>query len=161
MKESTNPNRPDVLAFLYPNDASLDDSSLQADHTPFLVAVKDIEELTGLNFFSALSAADQAAIESHAATQLWPGPENTHPHNLSALRTMVPGQSEDLRMMAEIDRTYGQDVDQEREPRRHVDATAERTQCSSGQSAPSRGNARHCYIRTQSYRLRICHRKCR
>jgi DNA/RNA endonuclease G (NUC1) len=158
VKDSNNPNRPDVLAFIYPNDASLTDSSLGADHTPYLVSVREIEEQTGLNFFSALSQTDQNAIETHVATELWPGPEDTHPHNLHAMDGPVVAQSEQLRMMAEIDRLYGHNVAEERESKR-ITATASReseshaykstNSCVCVQSVGSRS----CIIR------RICRRR--
>jgi endonuclease G len=127
VKESNNAHRPDVLAFVYPNDASLDDSSLEADHEPFLVAVRDIERLTGLNFFSALSRTDQDAIETRPATHLWPGPENIHPHNMAAARAPSAKESANMRMVAEIDRLYGQDVEDEREPKRELVTGCEKT----------------------------------
>lgn len=73
VKESDDPNRPDVLAFIYRNDPSLNDKSLDANHRRFLKPVREIEEATGLDFFASLSAADQRAIESEAASSLWPG----------------------------------------------------------------------------------------
>jgi DNA/RNA endonuclease G (NUC1) len=72
VKESSNATRPDVIAFIYANDALLNDKSLEADHTPFLVPVREIEALTGLNFFSDLPVEDQDAIELAAASELWP-----------------------------------------------------------------------------------------
>lgn len=71
IKESDDANRPDVLAFIYENDPSLNDKSLEADHTPFLRSVNEIEELTGLDFLTALPAADQRAIEARRASSLW------------------------------------------------------------------------------------------
>jgi hypothetical protein len=86
VKESSNASRPDVLAFIYDNDASLNDKSLDADHNPFLVPVRDIETVTGLNFFSDLAAEDQDAIELTAASELWPptpDPSGRGPRSLS------------------------------------------------------------------------------
>lgn len=63
--------KPLVLAFVYPHDPELDDSSLRVDHKPFLVSVRAIEELTGLDFFSNLPDVVQNEIESQAGTELW------------------------------------------------------------------------------------------
>lgn len=72
IRESDDPRRPDVLAFIYENEAWLNDSSLDADHKPFLKPVREIERLTGLNFFASLSRADQNSIELTAADDIWP-----------------------------------------------------------------------------------------
>jgi endonuclease G len=72
VREGEDPTRPDVLAFLYENDAWLNSSSLDTDHTPYLKSVREIEQLTGLNFFASLSRADQNAIEANSAEDIWP-----------------------------------------------------------------------------------------
>jgi DNA/RNA endonuclease G (NUC1) len=70
--ESGDPERPDVLAFIYPHDARLGSSAAAVDHTPYLVSVRQIEDATGLDFFTVLSKEDQDAIETEAARELWP-----------------------------------------------------------------------------------------
>lgn len=72
VKESENPHRPDVLAFIFPHEEELDDSSDDFDDRPYLVSVREIERQTGLDFFTVLSKADQDAIEEKPASRLWP-----------------------------------------------------------------------------------------
>lgn len=70
VRESASPQRPDVLAFLY----SQEDEGYGGpayDHRKYLVSVREIEEKTGLNFFTLLSKEDQDAIESRKADRLW------------------------------------------------------------------------------------------
>jgi endonuclease G len=72
IKESDDNNRPDVLAFVYPQEC--EDCKSQKgpfDHRKYLTSVKNIEAQTGLNFFTTLPDADQQAIESVKAKQLW------------------------------------------------------------------------------------------
>ena len=70
VRSSPDDHRPDVLAFIYPQqDDGYDDGPY--DHTKYLVSVGDIEAATGLDFFTSLSEADQTAIERKAATGLW------------------------------------------------------------------------------------------
>jgi len=71
VKESTTPNRPDVLAFVFPHDPALDNASVNVDHSEFLVSVRDVEAQTGLDFFSDLNQADQDALETEPATEVW------------------------------------------------------------------------------------------
>lgn len=70
IKESSDPNRPDVLAFIYPQEGS-NYRRKPFDHVRYLTSVQRIEKLTGLNFFTALPAADQKAVESTVPTTLW------------------------------------------------------------------------------------------
>ncbi|MDH4186082.1 MAG: DNA/RNA non-specific endonuclease [Nitrospira sp.] len=72
IRESDDPQRPHVLAFLYPQECE-DCTSPKGpfDHRQYLTSVKNIEARTGLNFFTTLPAADQRAIESDAAKTLW------------------------------------------------------------------------------------------
>ena len=53
IKESGKRNRPDVLAFVYPQTGSKYRKG-PFDHTAFLTSVHHIEELTGLAFLTAL-----------------------------------------------------------------------------------------------------------
>lgn len=71
VKESQNPNRPDVLAFMYPHAIKPSDNRKPYKQKKFLVSVDDIEKRTGLDFFTSLSEADQKAIEENPETELW------------------------------------------------------------------------------------------
>lgn len=105
------------MAFIYDNDASLGDSSLSTDHTPYLVSVREIENLTGLDFFTGLTRSDQNLIEAQTANRLWPGPDG---HDSERIRSFALGAADatsPVFMMAEIDRLYGADVSEEQEPR--------------------------------------------
>jgi endonuclease G, mitochondrial len=70
-KDPSEPGPPDVLAFIHRHDPNLNSSGDSVDHTPFLKSVREVEEATGLDFFTALSADVQDAIEVEAATALW------------------------------------------------------------------------------------------
>ncbi len=70
VRETANPNRPDVLAFLYPHH-HLYKQAGPHDHVQYLVSIDDIEELTGLDFLTALPNNDEVAVEQSAATSLW------------------------------------------------------------------------------------------
>jgi len=72
VKESENLTRPDVLAFVYDHEEDLGSSSARFDHRPFQKTVREIEELTGLNFFTVLPNEDQEAIETVKPDALWP-----------------------------------------------------------------------------------------
>lgn len=63
----------DVLAFVYPQEGEnyRVSGGAEYDHTPHLVSVQMIEALTGLDFFSNLTATEQAQIESVIHTELW------------------------------------------------------------------------------------------
>ncbi len=72
VKESNDSNRPDVLAFIYPQEC--EDCKSQKgpfDHRKYLTSVNSIEAQTGLNFFTKFSGADQKAIEDVTAKKLW------------------------------------------------------------------------------------------
>lgn len=113
VKESADPGRPDVLAFVYANDESLDSSSLDTDHTPYLVSVREIEQLTGLDFFTSLSPSNQDAVETRTATKLWSGPDEDLPKSGAFAMRAPPGATAE--MVARIDRLYGAEVDEEQE----------------------------------------------
>lgn len=70
VKNSSDPTRPDILAFIYPQ-ADEGYESAPYDHTKYLVSVDDIEAATGLDFFTSLTTADQRLIERSIATGLW------------------------------------------------------------------------------------------
>jgi DNA/RNA endonuclease G (NUC1) len=69
VKESGDPERPDVLAFLYPHHRYPKKGPY--DQTPFLVSVDYIEELTGLDLLSALDDNAEEELERTPATALW------------------------------------------------------------------------------------------
>ncbi len=70
IKDSGNPNRPDVLAFIYPQKGP-HHKKKPFNHEDYLTNVDRIEDLTNLNFFTPLSDTDQAAIEGVTQTGLW------------------------------------------------------------------------------------------
>jgi len=70
IKESGKHNRPDVLAFVYPQTGSKYRKG-PFDHTTFLTSVHHVEELTGLTFLTDLSSADQDAIKDLVPEELW------------------------------------------------------------------------------------------
>ena len=70
IRESDDPDRPDVLAFIYPQDDPLFDAG-DYDHAHFLVSVDRIEEETGLEFLTALPDEAEDEIEQSAASGLW------------------------------------------------------------------------------------------
>ncbi len=59
--------QPDVIAFLIPNQPL----PKTADFKRFLVSVRRIEDLTGLNFMPELNDSTAAAVEANEATELW------------------------------------------------------------------------------------------
>ena len=71
IKESQNPNRPDVLAFIYPQEGE-NYRSGPFDHTEYLISVNGVEARTGLNFLTSLPDQDEDAIEQIIPTALWP-----------------------------------------------------------------------------------------
>jgi endonuclease G len=71
-KESNDPDGPDVLAFIYPQVAAGYGDADSYRHERFLTTVDEIEELTKLDFLTALPRSVQAEIESQRATELWP-----------------------------------------------------------------------------------------
>jgi len=71
IKESATPNRPDVLAFIYPQEHPQYTKSGPFDHTLFLKSVDDVEQATGLDFLMLLPDQDEAAVETAPAEGLW------------------------------------------------------------------------------------------
>ena len=70
IKESGNPQRPDVLGFVYPQE----DATYRRGpypHEQFLVTLDRIEAMTGLDFLTRLDESDQALIEAQIGA-LWP-----------------------------------------------------------------------------------------
>lgn len=72
IKESDDPDRPDVLAFIYSQECD-DCKSPKGpfDHRKYLTSVNTIEAQTGLNFFTKLTDTDQKVIEGVTAKKLW------------------------------------------------------------------------------------------
>ena len=70
IRESQDPNKPDVLAFLYPHH-HLYTQGGPHDHLPYLVSVDHIEELTGLDVLTVLPDNIEEAVEGTVATSLW------------------------------------------------------------------------------------------
>jgi competence protein ComEC len=70
-ENDADPNQPHVLAFIYPHAEILNDRKPTVDHSKFLVSVNEIEERTGLNFFSNLPSSDQESIEQQAQNETW------------------------------------------------------------------------------------------
>ena len=71
IKESGDPQRPEVLGFVYPQeDPSYGKGPYP--HEQFLVSIDRIEDLTGLDFMTILDERDQTTIESAEASSLWP-----------------------------------------------------------------------------------------
>ena len=64
--DANDPQNIQALAFLMPNE-SLSGRNL----AEFLTAIQRIEELTGLNFLSALPETTQSTVEANAAPGLW------------------------------------------------------------------------------------------
>lgn len=118
VRESGDMNRPHVLAFIYPHDERLSSSSTSVDHTDYLFPVREIENRTGLNFFSGLSQADQNAIETDVATEIWQFTVSRPVPDSFAERAGTAKKMPPLPSSPEtIDRLYEQDVDSEQEPR--------------------------------------------
>lgn len=69
---------PAVLAFIYPNTSDFKKCATTNtrefgayDHKPYLKTVSEIEDKTGLTFFSTLDAQTRSAIVSAKADKLW------------------------------------------------------------------------------------------
>jgi endonuclease G, mitochondrial len=77
IRESDNPKKPHVLAFLYPHAINPSDNRKESGkfpHVKFLVSIDTIEDHTGLRFFTALTVDEQAAIEAAPAEAVWDDP---------------------------------------------------------------------------------------
>lgn len=70
IRVSANPDRPHVLAFVYPQKGQSYTKS-PFSHKKFLKSVDDVEKLTGLDFLTALPDADEKEVEKAAAIALW------------------------------------------------------------------------------------------
>ena len=68
--DSNEPNKPEVLALLYPHHYLYVQKGPH-EHTPYLTSVDHIEELTGLDFLTVLPDDIEKAVEKTAANELW------------------------------------------------------------------------------------------
>jgi endonuclease G len=71
IRESGIPNRPNFLAFIYPQ-VGPGYSHRPFDHTRFLTTVDEIEQLTGIDFLTSLPDAVEAELEAQQGPGLWP-----------------------------------------------------------------------------------------
>ena len=71
IKEGSDPGRPDVLAFIYPQ-VGPGYSFRPYDHVRFLTTVDEIEEMTGIDFLTSLSETVETSIEANRSSELWP-----------------------------------------------------------------------------------------
>lgn len=79
IRKDSNATLLDVMAFIYPHAIPQSDNRKVSSkkgypHKKFLVSVDEIEQLTGLNFFTTLSDSVQNAIEKDAASDVWKDP---------------------------------------------------------------------------------------
>ena len=72
VKESSAPDRPDVLAFIIPMHGVGNFNSSNHDVTPYLTSVDVIEALTGLEFLTSLDDAVEVELERVVHNELWP-----------------------------------------------------------------------------------------
>ena len=71
-----------VLSFLVPMQGDKNHSRSNADVTPYLTSVDNIESLTGLDFLTSLPDTEEARLERHIPRKLWgslPGPTTAKP----------------------------------------------------------------------------------
>ena len=68
IKENGDINKPDILAFIYPQDTERKDKN----HVTYLVSVDEIERKTGLDFLTILPDSEEEEIEEIKATEIWP-----------------------------------------------------------------------------------------
>jgi endonuclease G len=71
IKESATPNRPDVLAFIYPQ-VGPGYTTRPFNHARFLTTVDEIEQLTGIDFLMSLPNDVEDELEKQQAVELWP-----------------------------------------------------------------------------------------
>lgn len=69
---ASDPDRPDVMAYLFPHDASLSSGAKDQNLSGFLVSVNTLEMLTDLDFFANLPDDVEAAVELRPADAEWP-----------------------------------------------------------------------------------------
>lgn len=71
IKDGDSPDRPDVLAFLYPQFGPMYEGGAPYPHQNFLITVDHLEELTGLDFLTVLEDDVQREVESWKPEWLW------------------------------------------------------------------------------------------
>ncbi|MDE0706035.1 MAG: DNA/RNA non-specific endonuclease [Rhodospirillaceae bacterium] len=71
-RQASGTDIPEVLAFIYPQVGPGYTANPPISPSRFLVSVSEVEQLTGLNFFSKLTPDQQSKFESTVATALWP-----------------------------------------------------------------------------------------
>jgi endonuclease G len=71
IRETKDPNRPEVLAFVYPQE-SPSYARRPFDQAAYLRSVDEIENATGVDFLTALPDDVEGQVEAARATSLWP-----------------------------------------------------------------------------------------
>lgn len=71
IKDSGVPERPDILAFIYPQIGP-GYSTKPYNHSRYLASVDEIEQLTGIDFLMSLPDDEEAEIEEKTAANWWP-----------------------------------------------------------------------------------------
>jgi endonuclease G len=71
IRESGIPNRPNFLAFIYPQ-VGPGYTSKPYNHARFLTTVDEIEQLTGIDFLTSLPDDVEAELEAQEGPGLWP-----------------------------------------------------------------------------------------
>ncbi len=66
IRETNKPNRPDILAFIFPHK-----KTENKDMAEYLTTVNEIESATGLDFLTVLPDAIEEKLESIKATTIW------------------------------------------------------------------------------------------
>lgn len=67
VRKGSNATKPEVLAFIYPQETERKDKN----HSKYLVSVDEVEQRTGLDFFTCFSAEQQQVIEANKAGAIW------------------------------------------------------------------------------------------
>lgn len=74
VKNSANKDKPDLLAFIYPQEPKGKDwprVGKKYDHKQFLVSVDEIEKITGLDFLTVLPDTVEEGVESQKVDKIW------------------------------------------------------------------------------------------
>ncbi|HEY8962911.1 MAG TPA: DNA/RNA non-specific endonuclease [Alphaproteobacteria bacterium] len=74
IREGESDDKPEVLAFVYPQVGAgyIDTAKQGYDHSRYATNVDEIEALTGIDFFTALSETAQKRIEAQVNREIWP-----------------------------------------------------------------------------------------
>lgn len=70
IKEGSEEGKPDVLAFIYPQ-VSAGYYSKNFDHSRYLTSVDEVEQMTGLDFLTALDDKVEKKIEKQTSKAIW------------------------------------------------------------------------------------------